>query len=818
MEDGLLSALARLAEEDIRGGPSAEGIAPSAEGIADILWMARLLPSALPQKTPAPVGPPTTASPAPPTGLPSPAAQAHTGPDRPSAVVPPAAPPGDIDLHPIPARPTVPGAGRRPAVTIRIPAVPAIADPMDLAKALRPLKRWVARPRDVVLAEEATATTFGETELIMPVWALARERWLQVDLVVDTSTSMAIWRQTATELRALLERQGAFRNVRAWAIDGDQSTPRLTPLGKTPAGQSVISHSAAELVDPGGRRAVLILTDAVGRSWHDGTMMPHLLTWARSCPLAIIQVLPRRLWHRTTLDIYPVSGVMRPGARPPFQVLDSGSLTAGNLPSGLPAAWVPVLYLDSAWLGPWAAMTAATSEKPAKMFAVPLYEEQATRARQPVPDQDFPADERLRIFREDTASADALELAGYLAAAPLSLPVMRLVQHAMLPRSGPDHLAEVFLSGLLVRVNPADEGGDPDAALYDFREGVREKLLGGLTRRDSLRVLDVLRGVSDTIAKRFGGTLDFRVLASRATAGHDALATESLPFARIAATVLEGLGGSYADLAQALSEAADGGPPEPEIAPAGVHLGPGVPVAMASTARWVEVHRLAVAGREAGIAREVGGRVGAVWLGRSRFADVARLAELTLTLGEDARAFYQLGWAKDATGDRAAALATYDQALRLYRAASDRSSEAATLSNIGAVYRGLGEPQRALEYFGQALPIRREVGDRAGEAVTLDNIGAVYRGLGEPQRALEYFGQALPIRREVGDRAGEAETRYNMAMIHRAGGELDRAVAELEQVVELGRQVGHRDLQSDTEMLHRVREDLASSDPGRGSR
>ena len=110
------------------------------------------------------------------------------------------------------------------------------------------------------------------------------------------------------------------------------------------------------------------------------------------------------------------------------------------------------------------------------------------------------------------------------------------------------------------------------------------------------------------------------------------------------------------------------------------------------------------------------------------------------------------------------------------------------------------------------------MGDRAGEAVTLDNIGAVYRGLGEPQRALEYFGQALPIRREVGDRAGEAETRYNMAMIHRAGGELDRAVAELEQVVELGRQVGHRDLQSDTEMLHRVREDLASSDPGRGSR
>ena len=159
----------------------------------------------------------------------------------------------------------------------------------------------------------------------------------------------------------------------------------------------------------------------------------------------------------------------------------------------------------------------------------------------------------------------------------------------------------------------------------------------------------------------------------------------------------------------------------------GAYLGRGSRVAMTSVARWVEVHRLAVAGREAGIARDVGGRVGRVWLARSRFADVARLAGLTLTLGEDAGALYQLGWAKNATGDRTAALEYYGQALRLYRAAGDRGNEAATLSNIGHVYRGLGERQRALEYYGQALPVLREVGDRAGEAATLNNIGARVR-------------------------------------------------------------------------------------------
>src|SRR5580700_8032471 len=107
---------------------------------------------------------------------------------------------------------------------------------------------------------------------------------------------------------------------------------------------------------------------------------------------------------------------------------------------------------------------------------------------------------------------------------------------------------------------------------------------------------------------------------------------------------------------------------------------------MTSVARWVEVHRLAVAGGEAGIARDAGGRVGGVWLAGSRFADAARLAGLTLTLGEDARALYQLGWAKTATGDPTAALAAFGRALDLYRAAGDRRGEAATLSNIGAVY------------------------------------------------------------------------------------------------------------------------------------
>jgi hypothetical protein len=99
---------------------------------------------------------------------------------------------------------------------------------------------------------------------------------------------------------------------------------------------------------------------------------------------------------------------------------------------------------------------------------------------------------------------------------------------------------------------------------------------------------------------------------------------------------------------------------------------------MAMVARWVEVHRLAVAGREPVIAREVGDRVGNVWLRTSRFADVATLARATLTLGPDAGAWYDLGRAQAATGLPREALASNQQALRLYREAGDRAGEAVT--------------------------------------------------------------------------------------------------------------------------------------------
>ena len=189
---------------------------------------------------------------------------------------------------------------------------------------------------------------------------------------------------------------------------------------------------------------------------------------------------------------------------------------------------------------------------------------------------------------------------------------------------------------------------------------------------------------------------------------------------------------------------------------------------MTFEAQVLEVHRLAVAGGEAGIARSIGDPLARGWLARFRFAEVITLAESTLTLGDHAGALYRLEWALRAIGRARESLGVYEQALELCRAVGARGNEAATLNNIGGLHDGLGDRALALRYYESALPIRRGVGNRVGEAVT----------------------------------------RFNIALVYRAEGDLVRAVAELELVVEMDRQVGHPDLDADTALLDQLRQEL----------
>ena len=459
------------------------------------------------------------------------------------------------NLYPTQAQ--TPAGGQR-ARSFRSPAAYALPGPLEIARHLRPLKRHFPSRTRTFFDEGSTAHRIADTGDWMPVLKAAAERWLDVTLLVDESSSMVIWQRMASELKDLLERQGAFRTVDLW---GFRSRPDATAVilysGIGPTANRNRPHRVAELHDPLGRRLVLVVSDCVAPVWHNGVMATLLAGWGRTGLVALLQVLPDRLWVRSGLRTFPAIYLRSPtpgapNAEYPFE------WTTHRLPERPPhSVPVPVASLDALPLGYWAQALASNSNLWVPgVLAVPnpVDPETGITTVLPLPLQrttTLTAEQLLRNFY-GSASPTARRLANFLAAAPLTLPIMRLVQRAVVPEARVAHLAEVFLSGLIERPSQPDDSKAADSMEYFFVEGVRDRLLNNLRLTETINVLDL---VSRYVGEHLAQPLDFGALIADATAtAADGLAISDdyQSFAQVAASALRRFGGQYADLAERL--------------------------------------------------------------------------------------------------------------------------------------------------------------------------------------------------------------------------------------------------------------------------
>ncbi|GGS35893.1 FxSxx-COOH system tetratricopeptide repeat protein [Streptomyces griseoviridis] len=481
-----------------------------AEELLDVLWLAARLPrdataplaraarTALAEGTG-----PAAARPADPghhdgPGRPAgdaerPGVPVHRAPERPGA---------DRDPRPsAPPRGTggtgTPGAGlyaaeargarpSAPAIPLRVPEEKVLAaEELALSRALRPLKRSRPDPRVMELDEPATVTAAAETGLLDPVLRPVRTRWLDLVMLVDDGVSMLLWRRLVTEVRQLLERSGAFRTVRVHGLDTrGPRAPRVT--ARPYLGDDREAATAVRVGDAAaGSTLALVLSDGVGAAWWDGRMHALLGRLARQGPTAVLHTLPEplragsgiryRTWRVTT---------RRAGAAPHTWEIRDPVLPAELAPfTGLP---VPVIEPSAPVVERWARLvgSAGTTE------ALPLLTAASPpSASPPARPAERPRDAGHEVLRfRAAASPEAYRLAAHVAAvAPVTVPVLRLVQKALGDGIGTGHLAEVFLGGLMLRT---DEGGaavPPDQRVFDVTEDTRRILLSTVPASELLR-------------------------------------------------------------------------------------------------------------------------------------------------------------------------------------------------------------------------------------------------------------------------------------------------------------------------------------------
>ncbi|WP_405716549.1 MULTISPECIES: SAV_2336 N-terminal domain-related protein [unclassified Streptomyces] len=511
------------------------GLDPDVEQLRDALWLARWArhPDAPPADAeeqgyvPA-VGlssePPTSGQPEAP------------GPDavKPAREVPddesvPRADPGDpgrrITLYPVPrngpsdrARSggpsgTGPGPGaarkgRTAALTFGVPAAPALPAPLELQRALRPLQRYhpASPPLRSTLDETATAELSARAGgLIIPVFRGVSRGEAILQCVMDASSSMLVWDRMFGELQQIFGQLGAFRDVQVRYLH--QGPDGAAAVSRSPDPAAAPLNSADRLSDPTGRRVTVLVSDCAGPLWHSGRAHRLLHRLAAQAPAAVLQPLPQRMWSRTRLPVTygSLSRGEGPGGAAVLKVVEQ----PGTGPAVHPGALaVPVLPPVEGALAAWARLLSGTGSGQISGAVGWVRADQPAAAAQRSGGGLSPL-QLVSRFRS-AASPAAGQLAVYLAAAPLHLPVMQLVQRTMLPHSGPSELAEVLLSGLLSRSRNED-GGEHDGQWYEFVPGVRDALLGPLGRDEALLVL---KHCSQYIEQRFGrGGPNFPALA-----------------------------------------------------------------------------------------------------------------------------------------------------------------------------------------------------------------------------------------------------------------------------------------------------------------
>ncbi len=304
-----------------------------------------------------------------------------------------------------------------------------------------------------------------------------------------------------------------------------------------------------ELIDPNGRRLILVISDCIAPHWDTQQIRDLLQIWAKHGPMALVQVLPEWLWNRTALNDVVKGQIysLTPGQ-------SNQSLTFIRRErwrrTTLLGVKVPVLTLEPDVANRWSQMVAgkATVSAPGLLFSSVSSQpsssdsdpgSQKSSSAQPV----LAPEQRLEQFR-NFSSAMARRLAGLLASCPeVNLPIVRMVQAAMLPDAQQVHVAEVLLGGLFKPQLEITAHTPADQVQYVFHDGVQPLV------QDTIPSDRVFAALSTWLNYRFGYALeDFRA--------HIILEqTEQIkPFAGVMLDILKRRGDEYAEIISSIEQ------------------------------------------------------------------------------------------------------------------------------------------------------------------------------------------------------------------------------------------------------------------------
>ena len=204
----------------------------------------------------------------------------------------------------------------------------------------------------------------------------------------------------------------------------------------------------------------------------------------------------------------------------------------------------------------------------------------------------------------------------------------------------------------------------------------------------------------------------------------------------------------------------------------------------------LEIHRLALLGRETEIAAKIASVLGNRWKNQSRFREAVKLCKSTLDITQDYRVLHSLARSEAELGDVELAEQHYQQALE-HCPQEDETQKASIIHNLAIIYAQLGDVDNAIALYQQSLDLDEKIGDVQGKAASLHQLAIIYAQLGEVDNAIALYQQSLELDEKIGNVQGKAASLHQLAGIYAQRGEVDNAIALYQQSFDLYEKIGN---------------------------
>jgi len=141
----------------------------------------------------------------------------------------------------------------------------------------------------------------------------------------------------------------------------------------------------------------------------------------------------------------------------------------------------------------------------------------------------------------------------------------------------------------------------------------------------------------------------------------------------------------------------------------------------------------------------------------------------------EAEQLLQQGIAQCEQEQFAAALQSWQKALKLYQTLQDIESQGKIINNLGFAYKAMANYPEAIKAYKKSLEIGRQINNLQMQLNALAHLGNAYDNVGDYVQAIEFYQQALPLAQKLTNRPGEGTIAGGLAVGYEMLGDYQEA-------------------------------------------